>query len=78
MQVADDQKANVGKWIFYVVIVVAGLATAAVILEPVIRYSYDKNDTFGLEVQTDRLTGEKCFSAGPDELAQNIGLQPCP
>ncbi len=77
MQVADDQKANVGKWIFYVVIVVAGLATAAVILEPVLRYSYDKNDTFGLEVRTDRLTGEKCFSAGPDELARNIGLQPC-
>ena len=78
MQVADDQKANVGKWIFYVVIVVAGLATAAVILEPVLRYSYDKNDTFGLEVRTDRLTGEKCYSAGPDELAHNIGLQPCP
>ncbi len=77
MQVADDQKANVGKWIFYVVIVVAGLATAAVILEPVLRYSYDKNDTFGLEARTDRLTGEKCFSAGPDELARNIGLQPC-
>ena len=77
MQVADDQKANVGKWIFYVVIVVAGLATAAVILEPVLRYSYDKNDTFGLEVRTDRLTGEKCFSAGPDELARNIGFQPC-
>jgi hypothetical protein len=77
MQVADDQKANVGKWLFYVVIVVAGLATAAVILEPVIRYSYDKSDTFGLEVRTDRLTGERCFSAGPDELARNIGLQPC-
>ena len=77
MQVADDQKANVGKWIFYVVIVVAGLATAAVILEPVLRYSYDKNDTFGLEVRTDRLTGEECFSSGPDELARNIGLQPC-
>ncbi len=77
MQVADDQKANVGKWIFYVVIVVAGLAATAVILEPVLRYSYDKNDTFGLEVRTDRLTGEKCFSAGPDELARNIGLQPC-
>jgi hypothetical protein len=77
MQVADDQKANVGKWLFYVVIVVAGLATAAVILEPVLRYSYDKSDTFGLEVRTDRLTGERCFSAGPDELARNIGLQPC-
>ncbi len=77
MRLPDVQKAKVVKWLFYVAIVVAGLVTAAVILEPVIRYSYDKSDAFGLEVRTDRLTGEKCFYAGPEELARNIGLQPC-
>ena len=76
MQVVDDQKANIVKWLCYVAIV-AGLAMAAVILGPVIRYSYDMNDTFGLEIRTDRFTGEKCFDADPDEMAPDIGLQPC-
>ena len=76
MQMADDQKAKVAKWLYYVVIV-AGLAMAAVILGPIIRYSYDMDDTFGLEIRTDRLTGEKCFTADPDDIAPEIGLQHC-
>ncbi len=77
MPVADDLKSNVVKWLFYGVSVVAGLAAAAVILEPVIRYSYDKNESLGFEVRTDRLTGEKCAYAGPAELARKLGLKPC-
>ena len=77
MPVADVLQSNVVKWLFYGVIVVAGLAAAAVILEPVIRYSYDKNESLGFGVRTDRLTGERCSYAGPVELARKLGLKPC-
>ncbi len=77
VQVADHRNANAVKWLSYIVIVVAGLATISVVLEPVVRYSYVKNDTFGLGVRTDRLTGEKCLYVGSDELARKIGLRPC-
>ena len=53
VQVADHRNANAVKWLSYIVIVVAGLATISVVLEPVVRYSYVKNDTFGLGVRTD-------------------------
>ena len=77
MPVADYLKGNVVKWLFYGAIVVAGLAAAPVILEPVFRYSYDKNESLGFGVRTDRLTGEKCSYAGSAELARKLGLKPC-
>lgn len=77
VQVADHQNINVLKWFSCIVFLVAGLATVSVVLEPVVRYSYIKNDTFGLGVRTDLLTREKCLYIGSDDLARKIGLRTC-
>ncbi len=74
---AQSVKSVLTKWLFFgaaaalfVVIVIVGLQVG-------VRYGYETDQTFGHTIRLDRLTGERCFSSGSDQVLRQLGLPRC-
>ena len=74
---AEWDKSSLVKWLFFSTMIALSLVIAIVVFQVALRYSYETDRTFGHTIRTDRLTGERCFSSGSDQMLRQLGLPRC-
>ena len=77
MLYSNTQSTSLLHKLFMVFVALVLVLVLAAFLEPVLRYSYQTNLTYGHTLRTDRLTGKSCFYSGPKEVHRAIALTRC-
>jgi uncharacterized membrane protein len=73
----EQVKSNLAPWLFFGTLTVLSLVIAILVFQVALRYSYETDQTFGHSIRVDRLTGERCFASGSDQILDQLDLSRC-